>query len=315
MSRKILIAGAGQLGSRYLQGLAPYSQPLEIWVYDISVDSLERAAQRWKDCGDNIHQVQFILSLEGIPREIDIAIVPSTSDVRSSLVAKISSLSIVRYWILEKVLAQSISEIEDIILDTSKSEGAWVNTPMYLWSLYSNLRVSHIKPNPIKAKITGVLGLICNAIHYIDLIARWNKSEVISVNTSGLHPNWLPAKRKGFFETRGTMTVYFSDGSILSMEGHEQSDNYMVEIEAGDGLWHVYESEGRAKCMDGRLIEGDVLYQSQQTSMMLEDLFEKGSCSLPTLDESAQQHKIFIDAMISHWNEHMVMKTDRLPIT
>ena len=42
MSNNLLIAGAGQLGSRYLQGLALFDKPLNIWVYDISEASLER---------------------------------------------------------------------------------------------------------------------------------------------------------------------------------------------------------------------------------------------------------------------------------
>ena len=35
MKRKVLIAGAGQLGSRYLQGLSKVDEPLEIHVYDL----------------------------------------------------------------------------------------------------------------------------------------------------------------------------------------------------------------------------------------------------------------------------------------
>jgi hypothetical protein len=315
MNRKILIAGAGQLGSRYLQGLAIHPDPLEIWVYDISSEALERASQRWKECGDNEHQVQFILTIEGIPREIDVAIIPSNSDVRSLLVSHISSISKVRYWILEKVLAQSLYEIEDIVRDTSGSEGVWVNTPMYLWPLYKNLRKSHLNSSPVHARITGVLGLICNAIHYIDLISRWNDCKVVSVDTSGLEPQWLPAKRLGFFETRGEILITYSDGSTLFLEGSEKAENYTVEIATCDGKWNVFESEGFAKCTDGRVIEGQVLFQSQQTVPMLEEIFQTGKCSLPTLEQSSHQHKEFLTAMIKHWNDNATDKRHRLPIT
>ena len=40
MDINVLIAGAGQLGSRYLQGLSYLSVKLNIWVYDISTTSL-----------------------------------------------------------------------------------------------------------------------------------------------------------------------------------------------------------------------------------------------------------------------------------
>ncbi len=42
MTCNILITGAGQLGSRYLQGLSLCQRSLGIWVYDISDDSLNR---------------------------------------------------------------------------------------------------------------------------------------------------------------------------------------------------------------------------------------------------------------------------------
>ena len=47
-SATILIAGAGQLGSRYLQGLANCQNNLNIFVLDISEQSLQIAKQRWE---------------------------------------------------------------------------------------------------------------------------------------------------------------------------------------------------------------------------------------------------------------------------
>ena len=43
MIATILIVGAGQLGSRYLQGLVGYSEELNIYVQDISQQSLQVA--------------------------------------------------------------------------------------------------------------------------------------------------------------------------------------------------------------------------------------------------------------------------------
>ena len=43
MAYNILIAVAGQLGSRYLQGLFKFNDLLNIYVFDISDDSLKTA--------------------------------------------------------------------------------------------------------------------------------------------------------------------------------------------------------------------------------------------------------------------------------
>ena len=48
MSATILITGAGQLGSRYLQGLNNCRETLDIYVNDISEQSLQIAKQRWE---------------------------------------------------------------------------------------------------------------------------------------------------------------------------------------------------------------------------------------------------------------------------
>ena len=45
---KILISGTGQLGSRYLQGLANCQNNLNIFVLDICEPSLKISKQRWE---------------------------------------------------------------------------------------------------------------------------------------------------------------------------------------------------------------------------------------------------------------------------
>ena len=80
----ILISGAGQLGSRYLQGLIKCRLPLRIYVQDIYHESLYRAKQRWNEVfiPETLHEVSFRTSLDSLPQEIDIAIVATTADVR-----------------------------------------------------------------------------------------------------------------------------------------------------------------------------------------------------------------------------------------
>ena len=81
MSATILIAGAGQLGSRYLQGLANCQNNLNIFVLDISEQSLQIAKQRWEQVVKTVspdtvsgmtvpaiqHKVTFLSSFEKIP--------------------------------------------------------------------------------------------------------------------------------------------------------------------------------------------------------------------------------------------------------
>ena len=83
----ILIVGTGQLGSRYLQGLAACSTILEIWCFDPSLDSLKTAKERWKSVGgsSSIHRINWTQDYSELPKIIDLAIVATNADVRSQV--------------------------------------------------------------------------------------------------------------------------------------------------------------------------------------------------------------------------------------
>ena len=133
-SATILIAGAGQLGSRYLQGLAKCQNTLDIYVQDISELSLQIARQRWEEVYQPAsdfhveltesavqHNITFESSFEKIPKQIDIAIVATNADVRPQVVKQITANNEVRYWVLEKVLAQSEVALDEILSMTRNS--------------------------------------------------------------------------------------------------------------------------------------------------------------------------------------------------
>ena len=63
MSKKrILLIGAGQLGSRYLQGIAKSNLDIDITVSDPSKKSIELSQERLLEVENN-HKIQFVNSL------------------------------------------------------------------------------------------------------------------------------------------------------------------------------------------------------------------------------------------------------------
>lgn len=315
MASNVLIAGAGQLGSRYLQGLSRYLKPLNIWVYDISPDSLERARQRWDECEGQLHPVVYIKDLADIPAKIDMVFVTTNSDVRPAIVKNIAQIASVRYWILEKVLARKISDLYDLVGATSGSAGVWVNTLMYLWPLYRALRDNSPVGKPIHARFSGIPGLACNAIHYIDYVSRWNQGRITAIETSALNGSWVPSKRTGFFESEGEIAINFSDGSTLFISGSTKTESYRVEIRIDDDIWQVDEEKGLAQTSGGKIISGSILRQSELIAPLLDEIFTSGSCDLPTLELSVAQHEPLLKSLMAHWNSNMPEKLDYVPIT
>ena len=82
--KKLAIIGAGQLGSRHLQGLAQINFEASIEVVDPNKTSLEIAKQRFKECPDNqnIISASYFQTLSSLSYDVDIAIIATGSKFR-----------------------------------------------------------------------------------------------------------------------------------------------------------------------------------------------------------------------------------------
>ena len=126
--QKILVAGTGQIGSRYLQGLAQMNERLEVWAYDISTQALEAAKNRWHEIQQNYgHQINFCCSIEVLPKSFEIAIVACTAKDRPQLIQSLSEKTNIQSWILEKLLAQSVNGLNSIASSIPKNSKCWVS--------------------------------------------------------------------------------------------------------------------------------------------------------------------------------------------
>ena len=81
--KKILISGAGQIGSRHLQGLMKLNFPSKIYVVDPSIKSLALSESRLKEV-KNIAPFIDVSFFSELPKlgKIDLAIIATTSDIR-----------------------------------------------------------------------------------------------------------------------------------------------------------------------------------------------------------------------------------------
>ena len=314
----ILIAGAGQLGSRYLQGLAKCRQPLMIYVQDIREASLVRAKQRWDEVHgpETRHVVSFHASFETLPRQCDIAIVATTADVRPQVIAEIADRSAMRFWVLEKVLAQSESGLDEIMAHIGVGSSAWVNTLRRMLPWHQQLKSQlDLKP-PLTLKVDGgKWGLACNAVHFLDLLTWWTGETLQEVNTDRLSQRWFEGKRQGNWEVLGTLDARFSGGSHALLSAGEGEACYSMTVSDHRQLWRIDEEEGLARRSDGIEIQGRIPYQSEISAALVESILESGDCGLPTLEESVDIHRVFIRSMNEHWKRTVDPAAICVPIT
>jgi len=330
ISATILIAGAGQLGSRYLQGMANCPNTMDIYVYDISKRSLQIAKERWEQLfhaenrsfseglteSPTQHKVTFLNSFEKIPNQVDIAIVATNSDVRPQVVKQIVTNCGVRFWILEKVLAQSEGALEEIASLTRNSAGAWVNICRRIMTWHQQIHKNLQNVGPLHVRRSGShWGLACNGIHFLDLVSWWAGEKLIKIDSSELDTKWIGSKRNGFFEISGKITAVFSEGSTLILESRLDGPPISMEVYTQVGTWKIDELNGVASKADGVSILGKIEMQNSMTSGLIDSLLTDRNCDLPNLSDSVLMHRIFLRSLLDHWNNVHGTNVDTLPIT
>jgi hypothetical protein len=317
MSFNVLLVGAGQLGSRYLQGLSQVKYHLNIYVVDPKLNALALARSRFFEINQNAqnHYILFESNLNSIPPNIDLAIISTTAVVRLPLVKNIAENEIsVAYWVLEKILTQSTEDLDQLISALQESSAAWVNTPRRMMPWYQNIRNSLPEAKPCQAFLE-LPGLACNSVHFLDLIAWLTTEKLVSVDTSELGSCWIKSKRSGFFEITGLLKAKFSGGSELILKSSNDEEPSILSITTSEGEWLVDEVKGKALGPCGTTILGRCEYQSEITERLVDSILKTKNCELPSLEESSQIHRMMLNAFLENWNCVNRCNDTSVPIT
>ncbi|KOO06684.1 Gfo/Idh/MocA family oxidoreductase [Vibrio hepatarius] len=303
----VLIVGAGQLGSRHLQALAQLDKKFAIYVIDPSIKSLEIAQQRYSDVSrehsPTVEYIPDIKLIEGL--NIEVCVVATNAAIRFELVKKLTQLVDIKYLILEKVLFQSISQLDQAkeLLKQSKIK-TWVNCPRRQFPAYQDLAKKYQYAQSISLHVIGKnWGLACNAIHFIDLLHYLTNFSQYSLNYQK-DVKIIDSKRAGYKEIVGGLDAHSDDQKhhlFLTCE-HTECGQVMLDISVEIDGEHIelLEREGIARWLDK---EGDVikdaplkvLFQSQLTHKVVLDLIERGECELTPISISAMLHREFLE--------------------
>lgn len=315
----ILIVGAGQIGWRHLQGILTCKNFVNLYVFDKSSVSIERCKNKLRDLiADKkiSHRVIFCNSLTDAPFCIDLAIVSTSADVRASIVEVLSKKKKIKYWILEKLLAQDRIGLDCIRKSVGCIDSAWVNTPRRIYSWHQQIEVVLNSSKPKYLKVSeGELGLGCNSIHFIDMFSWWTGESLREIDISGLENSWFDSKRMGAKEVRGKLRAKYSGGSIIELVSTKNNDTRIFQLNDGNYMWKIEESTGMAARSDGLRIDGKLPLQSETTGEVVDRLIEKGECKLTSLVDSMAIHEIYLDAFLLHWKQCGNYEATIVPIT
>jgi hypothetical protein len=314
----IALIGSGELGSRHLQSLVGIHNA-NITVVEPSSTSVEITRQRILDLNlIKFSDVSFVDDIKKLPTEVDFVVVATGAAPRLSILKSLLNHTSVKYLLLEKVLFQSIEDYAEAkkLIDSNNVK-VWVNCPRRMFEFYAILKLKLNNANPLVMKVNGgCWGLACNAIHFIDIFSFLTDSKVLIVTTDELEQKIYPSKREGYIEIFGRLNVTFYNGHKLILNCSHDATPIDISISSIDGEYKIDEAKGNI-LFNNEKTNIDVLikYQSELSSLVVEEALAFGQSKLTDFDEACQQHISLINALLSFYNRSSNLKTSILPIT
>lgn len=315
---RVSIIGAGQLGSRHLQGLKTSLNEMEIWVIDASEYSLKVAKERCEQVEAKTNKiVHYSNTIDNLPEQLDLVVIATGSKPRASIIKTLLAHSAVKYLVLEKFLFIRLNDYEDIAaLLVEKGVKCWVNCPRRMWPVYQKIK-RLIKPNePVIIEKNGKdWGMCCNSVHFIDMWMYLAEDSPIVVNMDGILPEVHDSKRSGYIELFGKEQFDTINGDKLYLGCYaEYSGGSSVTIKNAGNTIFVDELTG-AWSFNGDEHVDKTPYQSSLTGVLADELLDTGECRLSPYHLSSQYHKPYLKAVMQLVNKLQGCDSDSCPIT
>jgi len=323
--KTIAVIGAGQLGSRHLQGLAHLPFQAKIQVVDPFESALSVAKQRYNEVEQTASGLttEFFSSIAPLSDGIDLCIIATNSDVRFEVLKTLVAEKKVKNLILEKVLFQTVQEYHDALgLITGNGINAWVNHPRRLFPFYKKLREQLVNDKSISFTVQGGnWGLGCNALHFIDLFSfLTGDPDQVDLETD-LDQAILESKRSGYQEFSGRLIGRIGRGRF-QLFSHVEPSPVIITIVSDSGHWVIDEGRGVVRYITPSESSGwkdvdekIVYYQSELASPCAVEIIEKNHSDLPTYRRSMDLHLLFTGKLLQFLSDKEGKEVKRLAIT
>lgn len=322
---RIAIVGAGQLGSRHLQGLARLSLPCEIDVVDPSQGALDIARQRFAEMPPNsdVLAVKYHLSIDALPSTLDYAVIATNADVRLAVLQELLTGRDVHRVLLEKVLFQRQRdyEVAEALL-TSRNVQAWVNCSRRVFPIYSLIKDYFAKESLKYFQVMGGgWGLGCNCVHFVDLLGMLTGKLPTDISTVDLDDLLVPSKRKNFMEFTGSLHGQFGDTQFEITSFSESSARLILTLRSESRTCVVDETSGHAFFFDDKRHAQweqrafEVPFLSQLSTSIATRILTHGASDLATFEQSTAYHLPLLAALGAHAARTHGTPVDFCPIT
>ena len=300
----------GALGKRHLSSILNSELGFDVYCYDINPNALDNF--EWSNQYNN-KTLKMITSFDELPDSVDFALFAMTSTGRREVFDKLVEHVKVKNILFEKVLFQRIEDYSHVQIKLKElGIKAWVNCARRQMDCYQELRERLSSAKEMRIDISGgEWGLACNAVHEIDLVEFLAGSENTQVTELDLLPLIADSKRPGYKEVYGTVKGHSgkcTEFFINCMKDTNVQDVLTINTDIGQFI--VFEGNRKLLSMTAennyelKVEPFEILYQSQMTQFVLEDILLRGTSRLADFDTSARLHLQFIEPLVQFFNDH-----------
>jgi hypothetical protein len=320
---KIVVLGAGQLGSRHLQGLAKLRIENEIYVVDPMEASLKTAKERFEEFNSKFNRRITYSTTIDFEDKIDIAIVATNSLERLSAIENLLKKCRVDYLILEKFLFTNLNEFDKAEqLIQNNCVNAWVNCPRRMYDIYKTIKDEIKNEKSILYSYSGYnLRPGSNSVHHLDLFSFFINDSDIDIDCNSLDSSILPAKRNGYVEFSGLVKASKGKHNFILNSYNDGSSPAFIEISTPNVKYLIREDlkeYNKLSSENNWSLETksfDYPMQSNLTNLIVEDIYNKKSSDLPLYENSFEIHKNFLKAIFNFYKNIRNEEISSCPIT
>jgi hypothetical protein len=193
--------------------------------------------------------------------------------------------------LLEKLLSTNLLEL-DSMYSISKEFDTFVNLPRRYNAFYREIESRYKFADKIFIRISGNrIGLLSNAIHFIDLISWLFQCQVLEIKMDKVNKLIKSPNRKGTFESSGEIEIEFSKSiSLLIIDNDHLDENVIFEMEIEGKQFFYNETTGSNSFNLNRNFIWTQPLQSKLTSKYARDSSEK-NLKLPKISDIYDSHK------------------------
>lgn len=320
---QICVIGAGQLGSRHLQGVLKSSHALRVFVVDPVQSSIDTANSRANEIQHN-HELTFLNSISELPSHLDVVIVATSSDVREQIVNELIQNHTFNYLVLEKVLFQEIDAYHRVaeLLSRTNSK-VFVNHPRRMFESYLKFKDMLHGIGPVSIQVTGGdWGLACNSLHFLDLFEFLLDQQFTYIDSRYLNQTSKPSKRSGFIEFTGTLSGQLADGSSVQITSFDGDPTPISMLISGNQKRYLIQEAVSSGIFELPLDKTNLIvhpfqfeYQSNMTTKVIDSLIKTETCALTKYSEASRLHTLFISELLKVYNRNSDVESKILPIT